>query len=184
MSDLTELLEARVTRLERIVAAHVGNGASDPKLTADTIVYRMDDPRLVLYGAYDLEIQPNNKSFRWFGQKGLIQMVFPHGRGCAQSVRLLMMPYTGVDLGLIRIIADEARIVPQVSMGPRGRACMSFQLPAAISQQTEIQMHDVPVVSPKDSGADDERLLSFALVAAEFRAGSGQAAVLPVDDWL
>jgi hypothetical protein len=170
MSDLLELLEMRVSRLERIVAANGVSPGSSAKLPIDSIVYRMDDPRLVLFGAYGLETASKSMTYRWFGQSGLIQMVFPHGRGSEQNVRLLVHPMTGVELALIRIIVDEAKIAPQLTTAPGGLTSMSFQIPAGFGNQTEIQMKDVPVVCPKDLGATDIRLLSFRVYQAEFSA--------------
>jgi hypothetical protein len=170
MSDLIELLEMRVSRLERIVAAIGAGPGSSAKLHIDSIVYKMDDPRLVLFGAYGVESAGPNTTYRWFGQTGLIQMVFPHGRGSEQGVRLLVHPMKGVELALIRIIVDEATIAPQITTAAGGLTSMSFQIPAGFGNQTEIQMKDVPVVCPKDQGASDIRLLSFRVYQAEFRA--------------
>jgi len=172
MSDLVELLEMRVSRLERIVAA-IGGSQGAATLASDSLIYAMSDPRLVLFGAYELEVDParGGKMFRWVGgSRGLVQMVFPHGRGCAQQVRLWVLPATGVDLSLIRIIVDETKIAPQLTPDSGGALTMNFRLPAAFGYQTEIQMQDVPVINPKDHGSSDERLLSFALYEAQFTA--------------
>jgi hypothetical protein len=170
MSDLIELLEMRVSRLERIVAANGASPGASAKLHIDSIVYRMDDPRLVLFGAYGVETAGQHMTYRWFGQGGLIQMVFPHGRGSEQNVRLLVHPMKGVELALIRIIVDEAKIVPQITTVAGGLTSMTFQIPAGFGNQTEIQMKDVPAVCPKDLGASDIRLLSFRVYQAEFSA--------------
>lgn len=170
---MLELLEMRVSRLERIVAANVGHTGPTPKLASDTIVYWMDDPRLILLGAHGLETGPNNMTFRWFGQGGSIQLVFPHTRACAQDVRLLLHPARDIDLGLIRIIVDEAKIVPRLAPAQHHLQCMSFQIPAGYGLQTEIEMQNVAVTSPKDFGGSDSRMLSFALYKAEFSAVPG-----------
>jgi hypothetical protein len=170
MTDLIELLEMRVSRLERIVAANSGGPGSNAKLPCESIHYGMDDPRLVLFGAYALESAPNKMSFRWFGKDSLVQMVFPHGRAARQNVRLLVRAAAGVELAEVRVIVDELNIAPQLTPASGGLMYMSFQIPAAFGNQTEIQMKDVPVASRKIPGMPDGRPLSFAVYKAEFSA--------------
>jgi len=179
--ELIELLEMRVTRLERIVAGQ-GSRAGDHQALKAPAAYGMDDPRLILFGAYAAETTKEGMAARWFGQDGQVQMVFPHGRGCWQTAQLLMRPFKDVDLRAIRIIIDEARIVPKLTRvaTPQNAVLMEFRLPPAHAFQTEIQMHGIPVKSPKEhASSKDARMLSFLLFSANFVPDTTEEGALP-----
>jgi hypothetical protein len=176
-----DLLELRVTRLERIVAAQAYQPRDDHRLTAP-VTYTLDDPRLILFGAYSVERTKEGLTARWFGQGGQVQMVFPHGRGCWQTVQLLMRPFKDIDLRDIRPIIDEARIVPMLTRAPApaNAFVMQFRVPPAYGFQTEIQMHAIKVGSPNgQAGASDARRLSFLLFSATFSPDGGADGAMP-----
>jgi hypothetical protein len=168
--DLSELLERRVSRLERILESLGSDPTTRPaRIQADTIVYQMDDQRLVLAGAYAVERKTPDRSYRWFGQSRLVQMIFPHSRAAHQVVRLQTRRMRGVNLKGIKILIDEQVVIPTWKPSTEGFTDMIFEIPAAALSHTELQMPDVPVRRPKDFGQTDLRTLSFAVYKAEFR---------------
>jgi len=180
LDEAVELLEMRVSRLERLCAAQI-NGSAPSSALQGSVVYGMGDPRLLLVGAYSAEKANDGTIARWFGKTGLVQMIFPHGRGCKQNAELLVRPYKGIDLLGIRFIIDEMQVIPKVTILPKGFAIFEFEISAAFTTQTEIQIHNLPVRSPKDDGYEkDQRLLSFRLFKATFSAVSTEESPLDV----
>ena len=169
MDDLIDLLEMRVSRLERIVAAYVGEREREVKLATDRLVYTMDDPRLVLRGSYDLEGAREPKCWRWLGRSDNVQMIFPHGRGTPQRVRLLVRPFRTLDLSCSRVVVDELDIPHRLEKAESFLA-WTFDLPAAFGLQTEIDIVGLPLGCPEDHGVSDSRMLSFSLHEASFTA--------------
>jgi hypothetical protein len=174
MTDLLSLLEQRVSRLERIVG-NAAPGPSVPGLVTQKIVYYMTDPRLIFSGGYDAETDTTGLRFRWFGSSDNSQMLFPHSGGSAQHVRLVLKRYPGVDMSQLRIVANEAPIIPRFAEeGAFENA--DFTLPLQHHHGTEIHMVGIQSICPNAVGkGNDRRNLSFRLFRAEFsRAPDGE----------
>jgi hypothetical protein len=82
-----------------------------------------------------------------------------------------MRPFHDNDLRQIRLIIDEAPVIPKLIPVPTPSKAlvMEFPLPPAYGFQTEIQMNGLPLKCPRDvSTSKDPRIFAFLLYSASF----------------
>lgn len=166
-----ELLESRLTLLERQFARfqlEPETGRDEPPASVN---FRCDDPGLVVSKGHHLETDSAGRPYCWVGGPGAIQIVFPLAPRRRFVGRLDVRFHRAVSWANLRVLVNDEEAGGVVTEGEGGSSAISFIVEPGRGRRIEVSLLNLTSVRPSELGESaDERLIAFCFYRAEFKA--------------